>query len=194
MPDFLDDFFKCTTEVHEDKNGHPRECYIGIFKCGARIIPLFKLARHFPEIRNMKRQMYEVRRLYNQLINIDLALRHTSIKFLTDLATDMREKSQSYSTKATSSNVDQSKLETNFRKTIKLFKRRAMNLPIYPCCSCEKLYHQHDVHDLNKYEEKIRNKMYWIELLKCVPENERKWICIYCNKYIKTTICHQFVF
>lgn len=49
-----------------------------------------------------------------------------------------------------------------------------MDLPIYPCCSCEKLCHQRDVHDLNKYEEKIRNKIYWIELLKFVPENERK--------------------
>lgn len=113
----------------------------------------------------------EVRRLYNHITNADLAVKHTSIEFLTDLATYMREKSQSYNTKASSSNADQSKLETNFRKTIRIFKKRSMDLPIYPSCSCEKLCHQHYVYDINKYEEKIRNKMYWIELLKFVPEN-----------------------
>jgi len=41
------------------------------------------------------------------------------------------------------------------------------------------------VYDLNKYEEKIKNQIYWIELLKFVTENERKWVCIYCYKYIK---------
>ena len=167
------------------KKGHPLECYTGLFKCQARILPLLKLASHFPEIRNMKRLLYDVRRLYNHIVNIDSALRDMNIQFLTDLSIETREKSTSYAIKKASSVAEERELEEKLKKTIRLFKKRSLDIPKHACCSCEKLCFMRDVRDLSEYEEKIENKSIWKELKKFVPEIEREWICNYCYTYIQ---------
>lgn len=71
LPEFLQDLYTCSAENREDKGGHPQECYIELYKCKAKILPLLRLCSHFNELRNMRRLLDEIRCFCNHLIKID---------------------------------------------------------------------------------------------------------------------------
>lgn len=48
FPAFLNKLFTCTDPNHDEKDGHPKECYLNEFQYSARILLLLKLASHFP--------------------------------------------------------------------------------------------------------------------------------------------------
>jgi len=94
LSDFLDKLFTCTNPNRDERNGHSKECYLNEFQCGARILSLLKLLSHFPELRNIKSQLYEIRRLYTHLSRVDEALEQGDVAFLKKIGG--RHSSKSY--------------------------------------------------------------------------------------------------
>lgn len=185
MPEFTDDFFKYTAVTDSDRGGHPIECYTGVFSCSAKVIPLFKLASHFPELRNLKRLLYEVRRIYNHLIEIDSAITRRDFDFLQKLADKTQLTATSFPTNSISVNFGEDQLYEKFKKTVTIFKTLSRDLPKNPCYSCERLFAMRDVSAIEKTLPKIKDSSIWNELEKIVPESERLWLCHYCFRQLK---------
>ncbi|XP_066599998.1 uncharacterized protein [Prorops nasuta] len=148
------------------------------------------LSSHFPEIRYIKRLLYDLMALDAKLNNLDKALNESDVNLLPEISKETQENAAAHREKFTEINLNEDDIKSQYFLAFKAFTKRSIDIPKWPCISCEKLSFERNVTRI-----KICNKTYgsklWRKLLQHIDykENDTAYICQYC----KSKICFNIM-
>ncbi|XP_066600006.1 putative autophagy-related protein 11 [Prorops nasuta] len=186
---FITDINRCSNKVNYNKFGHSHGCYINYKLCRSKFLATQILSSHFPEVRYIKRLLYDLIALDANLNNLDKALNENDVNVLQEISKEAQENAAAHKEKFTEMNLNEDDIKSQYFLAFKAFTKRSIDIPKWPCISCEKLCFERNVTRI-----KICNKTYgsklWSRLLQHLDykENDTAYICQYCKSKIRFNI------
>lgn len=145
------------------------------------------LSPHYPKVRNIQRLTYRLKHYYEKLIKLDEALYLGNIEILEKIVKITRDK-------CTFTNIDdkeiltlnEDKIMLKYSKAFTLFTKRSIDVPQFPCLSCEKLCFRKNIIDVTKFKKPLSGKQ-WNKLINYLHINIKNthYICRYCLTYLR---------
>ncbi|KAJ8676918.1 hypothetical protein QAD02_012705 [Eretmocerus hayati] len=130
----------CTSETHNtEKRGHPITCYVEPLTCASKLLKTDILSCHYASLRTVKRMIYEVKRLYDQIGSIELALAEGDFASLLQIRKESEDVQVQCSNTEGKTCLDEVELTKRYLKDIEVFTRIDQDPPPIPCISCVRL-------------------------------------------------------
>ena len=159
IANYLYEIFEGCSEKVNDKMGHLSSCYSKPRSCKSKILPLFIMSTHYPNMRTLKSHFYKMKFLCTSIFAIDDALQNSDYFYLKTIVAEAEEVTTLYPVQDTQKFLTEKYLNEQYSKAIKAYTAVASDLPRHACFSCEKLCCLKDVKNLEKYED-IKTLLY----------------------------------
>ena len=183
----------CTNAQLKDTSlqGHPLECYLYSPPCASDFLYLRILAPHFPAIRRIVMNIYELRRNDTKIIEIETALQHGHLEKVLQIVNEARtDRLRQYDVSAEV--LIEKDIYKTYKRAFSKFNKRCLDLAKYPCSSCDKLSFERECTRIDHLEVVPSNRR-WQNLLDFInsrPDFDDNlptgYICNYCLGYFRS--------
>ena len=130
----------CSAETRDpNKSGHPIICYAQPLSCSSKFLKLNILSCHYPYLRTIKRQIYQVKHFYIDIQRIEDALNNTDVDELRNILSEADHLAMPYRNNNTEICLDENEIKKKYNRGIKEYTKIEMDPPKIPCVSCERL-------------------------------------------------------
>ena len=128
--------------------------------------------------------LYSIRRIDNKLSALDCALTQGNVTQLESIVTEHRQKKSQFTVCGDA--IDESKLMEEYKDAVLAFKKRMLDLPVFPCMSCNKLCFRRECVKLESCGKPVTGE-HWQRLLDYIDSHpayddglSEGYICNYC--------------
>src|SRR5580765_2088899 len=172
---------ECTMKTSNEKLGHTRSCHIDLTLCKGMFLPIQLLSPHFPQVRFIKRLIYQLTNFYRKMENLDKALTDADLNTLSEMVTAAEEKADMYKHQQTDTILSDDDIIFKYHKAFKDLNKRSTDTPRHICVSCEKLCYKKNVSKVNSLNAQIDIRI-WRDLMAHVQQEKinAEYICNYC--------------
>ena len=139
VPKLIQRIHECTMKISNEKLGHTRSCHIDLTLCKGMFLPIQLLSPHFPQVRIIKRLIYQLTNFYRKMENLDKALTDADLNTLNGMVTAAEEKADMYKHQETDTILSDDDIIFKYHKAFKALIKRSTDTPRHICVSCEKL-------------------------------------------------------
>ncbi|KYN07689.1 hypothetical protein ALC62_01337 [Cyphomyrmex costatus] len=194
IPQLLQKIHECTIKTNYEciiktnsntKLGHTHCCYIDITLCKAMSLPINLLSPHFPKVKYVKRLIYQITNIYQQMLKLEKALCSADLDTLNEIITLAEEKAKRmYRHEQTYTSLSEKEIFSAFKNAFKAYTKRTMDTPRCVCVSCERLCYRRNMSQFNKFKVQmdgspfLKDLMAYIEKYNIKPE----YVCDYCQR------------
>ena len=146
----MDNFDNCNSDIVDfGKKGHPISCHTikneqtfeNQNECESHLLVLAKLGIHFPDIRTLKRRIYDMHKYYRQAMQLHPAVSTTARNayntYIELVQTGKLTLNTISSDNRPTTNINH--MMEKFKNGIEIFTKINQDLPIHPCMSCHTL-------------------------------------------------------
>ncbi|KYM96060.1 hypothetical protein ALC62_13287 [Cyphomyrmex costatus] len=194
IPQLLQKIHECTIKTNYEciiktnsntKLGHTHCCYIDITLCKAMSLPINLLSPHFPKVRYVKRLIYQITNLYQQMLKLEKALCSADLDTLNEITTLAEEKAKRiYRHKQTHTNLSEKEIFSAFNNAFKAYTKRTMDTPRCVCVSCERLCYKRNMSQFNKFKVQMDGSPFLKDLMAYIEKHNIKpeYVCDYCQR------------
>ncbi|KAJ8677171.1 hypothetical protein QAD02_012958 [Eretmocerus hayati] len=138
--DFFRHIDECSSAArHPNKRGHPISCFTEPLPCKSRFLKLNILSYHSSFLRTVKRIIYEIRHLYEQIKKIGHTLEQGNLTTLREIQEEAKKIVINCRTREMETCLDETELAKRYMRGIKEFTNIDQDPPCIPCISCERL-------------------------------------------------------
>ena len=187
---YIKEMDDCTNAQLKDTSlqGHPLECYLYSPPCASDFLYLRILAPHFPAIRRIVMNIYELRRNDTKIIEIETALQHGHLEKVLEIVNEARtDRLRQYDVSAEM--LIEKHIYKTYKRAFSKFNKRCLDLAKYPCSSCDKLSFERECTRIDHLEVVPSNRR-WQNLLDFInsrPDFDDNlptgYICDYCGYF-----------
>jgi|GEM_PF-3635344 len=170
--------------INVDKLGHAHSCYINPRSCASKFLSIEILSPHFPKIRLIKRQFYNIHNLDQKLRDLDEALNSKDIEKLLQISDQAQSHAQAFSSNCAEIDLNENNIRSKFTFAFRAYTKRVIDPPLIACISCEKLCCKKNIH-LIDVSRNISYGSMWAKLMdlvcKRLERDDIYSICRYCR-------------
>jgi hypothetical protein len=130
---------KFATFTRLDKLGHSIDCHACIDCCESNLLFLRSVAPHFPEVRNVVKTLYALRRCNKELRNLDFAIKRHDVVTLSAMAGEAESNANAFFHESCQNELSEVAIMATYKNAFKAFTKSSLDTPKYDCISCEKL-------------------------------------------------------
>ena len=116
--------------------GHHEVFHSDPVACRSKLLYLRHLFPHYPNLRRIVNMLYNIRQVDNKLCSIDCALTTGNVADLEQIVKEHKQSKSSYA--VYDDGIDENKVMEEYIVAIVAFKKRRLELPEFPCMSCNK--------------------------------------------------------